>query len=171
MKDPLKPRDKITQHMTRDGLVQENQSTGEVQNISERGAEQRFTAPEEAGSPAKHGTAEKLLDRAAAEHDAHNARKAVQKQRNMSRQRVSRLQYTDEERATPELKKAISRAEKKADKLDAARAKIPKKTVLQKEKVFDEASGKAKTKLRFDKVDKEPPKIKPNPLGRPIRCV
>ena len=155
--------------MTRDGLVQENQSTGEVQNISERGAEQRFTAPEEAGSPAKHGTAEKLLDRAAAEHDAHNARKAVQKQRNMSRQRVSRLQYTDEERATPELKKAISRAEKKADKLDAARAKIPKKTVLQKEKVFDEASGKAKTKLRFDKVDKEPPKIKPNPLGRPIR--
>ena len=169
MKDPLKPRDKITQHMTRDGLVQENQSTGEVQNISERGAEQSFTAPEEAGSPAKHGAAENLLDRAATEHDAHRARKAAQKQRNMPRQRVSRLQFTDEERATPELQKAISRAEKKADKLDTARANIPKKTVLQKEKVFDEASGKAKTKLRFDKVDKEPPKIKPNPLGRPIR--
>lgn len=169
MKDPLKPRDKITQHMTRDGLVQENQSTGEAQNISERGAEQSFAAPEGAGSPTKHGAAEKLLDRAAAEHDAHKARKAAQKQRNMSRQRVSRLQFTDEERATPELQKAISGAEKKADKLDAAQAKIPKKTVLQKEKVFDEASGKVKTKLRFDKVDKEPPNIKPNPLGRPIR--
>ena len=171
MKDPLKPRDKITQHMTRDGLVQENQSTGEVQNISERGAEQSFTAPEEAGSPAKHGAAEKLLGRAATEHDAHIARKAAQKQRNMPRQRVSRLQFTDEERATPELQKAISRAEKKADKLDAARANIPKKTVIQKEKVFDEASGKAKTKLRFDKVDKEPPKLKPSPLSRPIREV
>ena len=51
MKDPLKPRDKITQHITRDGLVQENQSTGEVQNISERGTERSFTAPEEAVTP------------------------------------------------------------------------------------------------------------------------
>lgn len=171
MKDPLKPRDKITQHMTRDGLVQENQSTGEVQNISERGAEQSFTAPESGEAPAQHGTGGKLLDRIATEHDAHKARKAAQKQRNMPRQRVSRLQFTDEERATPELQKAISRAEKKADKLDAARANIPKKTVIQKEKVFDEASGKAKTKLRFDKVDKEPPKLKPSPLNRPIREV
>ena len=89
----------------------------------------------------------------------------------MPQQRVSRLQFTDEERATPELQKAISRAEKKADKLDAAQAKIPKKTVLQKEKVFDEASGKAKTKLRFEKVDKDPPKLKPSPLSRPIREV
>lgn len=169
MKDPLKPRDKITQHMTRDGLVQENQSTGEAQNISERGRERSFTAPEEAGSPTKHGAAEKLLDRATTEHDAHKARKTAQKQRNMPQQRVSRLQFTDEERATPELKKAISRAEKKADKLDAAQAKIPKKTVLQKEKVFDEASGKAKTKLHFEKVDKDPPKLKPSPLSRPIR--
>ena len=71
MKDPLKPRDKITQNMTRDGLVQENQTTGKAQCVSSRSAEQSFTAPEEVGSPAKHGTAEKLLDRAAAEHDAH----------------------------------------------------------------------------------------------------
>ena len=171
MKDPLKPRDKITQHMTRDGLVQENQSTGEQQNVSERSAERNLTMPESGEAPAQHGTGGKLLDRAATEHDAHKARKAAQKQRNMPRQRVSRLQFTDEERATPELQKAISRAEKKADKLDTARAKVPKKTVLQREKVFDEASGKAKTKLRFDKVDKEPPKLKPSPLSRPIREV
>ena len=171
MKDPLKPRDKITQHMTRDGLVQENQSTGEQQNVSERSAERNPTMPEGGGSPAQHGTGGKLLDRAATEHDAHRARKAAQKQRNMPQQRVSRLQFTDEERATPELQKAISRAEKKADKLDAARAKVPKKTVLQREKVFDEASGKAKTKLRFEKVDKEPPKLKPSPLSRPVREV
>lgn len=43
MKDPLKPRDKITQHMTRDGLVRENQTTGEVQSVSGRDAEQNFS--------------------------------------------------------------------------------------------------------------------------------
>lgn len=43
MKDPLKPRDKITQHMTRDGLVRENQTTGEVQSVSGRDAEQNLS--------------------------------------------------------------------------------------------------------------------------------
>ena len=27
--EPLKPRDKVTQHMTRDGLTLDNQTTGE----------------------------------------------------------------------------------------------------------------------------------------------
>ena len=40
-----------------------------------------------------------------------------------------RLQFTDEERAAPELKKVIQKADKKADKLEKAEAKIPKKTV------------------------------------------
>ena len=43
MKDPLKPRDKITQHMTRDGLVRENQTTGEVQSVSGRDAAQNLS--------------------------------------------------------------------------------------------------------------------------------
>lgn len=169
MKDPLKPRDRLTQHMTRDGLMQENQSTGEQQNISERSAEQNYTAPQDSGSPAQHGTGGKIFDRAAIEHDAHKARKAARESRNMPLQRVSRLQFTDEERATPELKKAISRAEKKADKLDAARAKVPKKIVPHQKKVFDEASGKVKTKLRFDTADKVSPNLRPNPLSRPAR--
>ena len=37
--EPLKLRDKVTQHMTRDGLTLENQATGEVENISSREAE------------------------------------------------------------------------------------------------------------------------------------
>ena len=32
----LKPRDKVTQRMTRDGVVLENQATGEEINISDR---------------------------------------------------------------------------------------------------------------------------------------
>ena len=36
MKDPLKPRDKITQKMTRDGAIAENQTTGDTERISTR---------------------------------------------------------------------------------------------------------------------------------------
>ena len=124
-------------------------------------------------SAAPGGTAEKLFDRAAAEHDAHKARQTARMSRDAAQQRysASRLQFSEEERAAPELHKHIHRAEKAADKLDAAQAAIPKKRVLRKERVFDEASGTAKAKLRFDTVDKSPPKLKPNPLGRPLREV
>ena len=37
---PLKPRDKVTQRMTRDGLTLDNQTTGESVNVSSREAEQ-----------------------------------------------------------------------------------------------------------------------------------
>lgn len=231
----FKPRDKLTQRMTRDGAVLDNQTTGEEIHISERDAEKQLSPngqpvqmgkrdapmnpaedvpkhgrqlrPQEqkepekeqpkpqqpstepfqpqGGSPISHipqdiptsaapgGTAEKLFDRAAAEHDAHKARQAARMSRDAAQQRysASRLQFSEEERAAPELHKHIHRAEKAADKLDAAQAAIPKKRVLRKEHVFDEASGTAKTKLRFDTVDKSPPKLKPNPLGRPLREV
>ena len=231
----FKPRDKLTQRMTRDGAVLDNQTTGEEIHISERDAEKQLSpngqpvqmgkrdapmnlaedAPKygrqlrpqeqkepekeqpkpqqpstepfqpQGGSPISHipqdiptsaapgGTAEKLFDRAAAEHDAHKARQAARMSRDAAQQRysASRLQFSEEERAAPELHKHIHRAEKVADKLDAAQAAIPKKRVLRKERVFDEASGTAKTKLRFDTVDKSPPKLKPNPLGRPLREV
>ena len=36
MKDPMKPRDKITQKMSRDGLTEQNQTTGESELISKR---------------------------------------------------------------------------------------------------------------------------------------
>ncbi len=39
---------------------------------------------------------------------------------------TSRLQFSEAERATPELQKAIKKSDKAADRLDAARAAIPK---------------------------------------------
>lgn len=231
----FKSRDKLTQRMTRDGAVLDNQTTGEEIHISERDAEKQLSpngqpvqmgkrdapmnpaedAPKhgrqfrpqeqkepekeqskpqqpnaepfqpQGGSPISHipqdipmsaapgGTAEKLFDRAAAERNAHKARQTARMSRDAAQQwySASRLQFSEEERAAPELHKHIHRAEKAADKLDAAQAAIPKKRVLRKERVFDEASGTAKTKLRFDTVDKSPPKLKPNPLGRPLREV
>ena len=73
--------------------------------------------------------------------------------------RSPRLQFTDEERAAPELKKAIQKADKKADKLEKAEAKIPKKTVKRKERVVD-AEGKVTTRLYFEEVDKKKPPSK-----------
>lgn len=47
---PLKPRDKVTQHMTRDGLTLDNQTTGESISISSREAEQDYSAAEPGGT-------------------------------------------------------------------------------------------------------------------------
>ena len=71
--------------------------------------------------------------------------------------RSPRLQFTEEERATPELQKAIKNADKAADKLDKAEAKIPKKTVKVKDRVLDEKTGKITKKLHFEEVDKKRP--------------
>lgn len=51
----------------------------------------------------------------------------------------------------------MKKAEAKADK---AQAKIPKKTVAKKEHGFDPATGKVKTQLRFEEVDKKKPPSK-----------
>lgn len=72
------------------------------------------------------------------------------------------------ERADPDLQPYIRKSDKRADRLDEARAAIPKKRVKVKETVYDEASGKAKTVLRFEQQDKGPPKLKPSPASRPI---
>lgn len=73
--------------------------------------------------------------------------------------RSPRLQFSDEERTSPELKKVIEKADKKADKLDKAKAKIPKKTVKRKERVVGE-DGKVSVKLHFEEVDKKKPTSK-----------
>ena len=163
--EPLKPRDKVTQHMTRDGLTLDNQTTGESVNVSSREAEQEYTAQPE-------GAAEKILERADELHDRHRAKKAAKDAGETVAQAtspVSRLQFTAEERASPELAPYIKKAEKRADKLEAAKEALPKKRVVTKETVYDEAKGKAKSRLYFDKVEKSPPQLKPNPASRPIQ--
>ena len=82
---------------------------------------------------------------------------------------ASRLQFTAEERASPERAPYIKQSEKRADKLDAAKEALPKKRVLTKETVYDAARGRAVNKLHFEKVEKEPPKLKPGPMSRPAQ--
>lgn len=80
--------------------------------------------------------------------------------------REPRLQFSDEDRASPELQKPIRKAEKAAGKADAAQAKIPKKTVKKKETVTDPATGKKTVHLRFEEVDQKKP---PSRLTHAVR--
>ena len=74
--------------------------------------------------------------------------------------REPRLQFSDVDLAEPKLEKPIKRVKKAEAKADKAQAKIPKKTVVKKERGFDPATGKVKTQLRFEEVDKKKPPSK-----------
>mgnify|MGYP003292588028 FL=1 len=80
--------------------------------------------------------------------------------------REPRLQFSDADLAEPKLEKPIKRVKKAEAKADKAQAKIPKKTVVKKERGFDPATGKVKTQLRFEKVDKKKP---PSKLTHAVR--
>nr|WP_270496500.1 NlpC/P60 family protein [Eisenbergiella porci] len=77
-----------------------------------------------------------------------------------------RLKFTDEERTDPALKQSVKRAEKAARKADTAQAKIPKKTVKLKEQEIDLKTGKSKSHLKFEEIDKEKP---PSLLSHKVR--
>ena len=168
----MKAPDKVAQKMTHDGAVAENLATGEVERISGREEETHFNPQEETVSFTEAAATQtahaytRHRERKAAKEDAETVREGSE-----ARQRPSsRLQFTDEERADPALRKYIDRFDRAADKLDAAKAKIPTKTVKVKERVFDEATGKGKTSIRFEELEKKPNgKLRHNPLGRPAQ--
>ena len=138
----LQAKAKVTQTMTRDGLVMENQADGTVENVSSREAEQDYSTDSE-------GKTEKILERTEDVKDKHKAKKKAKQAAETAGSEdglhgsAARLELTEEERTDPALQPYIQKAEAKADKLDAARAALPKKRVPVKEKVYDAASGKA----------------------------
>ena len=225
-----KPRDKITQKMTRDGLVEVNetrqtaervssrerdadfsgkkepeapqgkphrqkirhdpreqpqaepQKPPEPQNQTAQDAAQPFSASPDA-SPLPHapgaapkqdtGTAERVMERIDAAHTRKASKKAARKAQEEAtvKEKSSRLQFTEEELSAPELERYIEKSNRAADRLDAAKAAIPKQKKLVKERTFDEATGKAKTRLRFEEREKPMPRSKAhrNPLSRPAQ--
>ena len=80
--------------------------------------------------------------------------------------REPRLQFSDADLAEPKLEKPIKRVKKAEAKADKAQAKIPKKTVVKNGRGFDPATGKVKTQLRFEEVDKKKP---PSKLTHAVR--
>ena len=200
MSKKLKPRDKITQKMSRDGLIEVNETAGTAELVSGREQDADFTKqPEQAaqeaaqqlphpsgGAAARPHTpelspkrddaaAERVLEHIDAAHTRAVSKKAIKRAQReaAAKTKTSRLQFTEEERATPELQKAIRKSERAADRLDEARAAIPKKKVLTKERTFDEAAGKGKTRLRFEEKEKPIPggRQQHTPLSRPVQEV
>ena len=170
----LKASDKVAQKMTHDGAVQENLATGEVTNISSREVETDFSPSEEPAA-----AAESAAEHIAAAHGRRQAKKAAKAEADTIREGSaagqrpsSRLQFTEEERADPDLQKYIRRSDRAADRLDAAKEAVPKKKVLKTERVFDETAGHGKTRLRFEEVEKKPNgHLRHNPLSRPAQEV
>ena len=174
----FKAKEKVTQKMTREGVVETNKATGEQTRTSRR--ETESFSDEAAGD-----LTGKALDRAALEKQGHKARKRRRKANKATKQakeaakragnakqqpQASRLQFTDEERSDSELKKYIKKSEKAADRLEAAQAKIPKQKRIKAARQFDEATGRAKTRLYFEETDKPPKeKLRPTPAERPVR--
>ena len=187
MKDPLKPRDKITQKMSRDGLVEVNETKETAERISLREQETDFSKqPEQAAqdtaaqltSPGTFpkndtGKTERVMEHIGAAQTRQASKNAVRRAQEEAAANVktSRLQFTAEELSNPELEAYIRKSQKAADNLDAARAALPKEKVLVKERVFDEAKGKGKTRLHFEEREKPMPNGKhhKNPLSRPAQ--
>ena len=151
--------------MTRDGVVEVNETQQTAERISSREADSDFSQPDSAA-------AERVIEHLDAAHTRKANKKAVKKEQEATvlRTSTSRLQFTDEERATPELETYIKKSEKAADRLDAAKAAIPKQKKLVKERTFEEATGKAKTRLRFEEEEKPiSGGKKGKPLSRPAQ--
>ena len=187
MKDPLKPRDKITQKMSHDGLIEVNETKETAERISRREQETDFSKqPEQAAqdtaaqltSPGTFpkndtGKTERVMEHIGAAQTRQASKNAVRRAQEEAAANVktSRLQFTAEELSNPELEAYIRKSQKAADNLDAARAALPKEKVIVKERVFEEATGKGKTRLHFEEREKPMPNGKhhKNPFSRPAQ--
>ena len=86
--------------------------------------------------------------------------------------RAPRLLFTEEELETPELQKPIKKAEKAQKKLTKAEAKIPKKKIVQKQRVYDPKENQVVTRLVFEEAEKKrPSKLSHAVKASPINAV
>ena len=170
MSEKLKPKDKVTQKMSRDGLVETNETQQTARRVSQRETGEFTHQPP---TPEKNsGTAEQMLEHLEAKHDIQAERRdtRILKREVTGKPKASRLQFTGEERASPELAPYVKKAEKAADKLENAQAAVPKKKKIVRQRTFDEVSGKAKTRLHFEETVKPIGKVPPSAeASRPLR--
>ena len=91
--------------MTRDGVVEVNETQQTAERISSREADSDFSQPDSAA-------AERIIEHLDTAHTRKGNKKAVKKEQEATalRTSTSRLQFTDEERATPELEPYIKKS-------------------------------------------------------------
>lgn len=93
--------------MTRDGLIEVNETQQTAERISSREADSDFSQPDSAA-------AERVIEHLDAAHTRKANKKEVKKEQEATalRTSTSRLQFTEEERATPELETYIKNRKK-----------------------------------------------------------
>ena len=173
--------------MSHDGLIEVNETKETAERISRREQETDFSKqPEQAAqdtaaqltSPGTFpkndtGKTERVMEHIGAAQTRQASKNAVRRAQEEAAANVktSRLQFTAEELSNPELEAYIRKSQKAADNLDAARAALPKEKVIVKERVFEEATGKGKTRLHFEEREKPMPNGKhhKNPFSRPAQ--
>lgn len=86
--------------------------------------------------------------------------------------RSPRLLFTEEELETPELQKPIRKAEKAGKKLEKAESRIPKKKIVQKQRVYDPKENQVVTRLVFEETEKKrPSKLTHAAAATPLNAV
>ena len=124
-----KAAEKEAQKMTHDGAISVNLVTGEATHISDRPPEQDYSSADETA-----GALNRAADEVVGHWERRQAKKARRKRRDTFREGEaardrpsSRLQFSETDQGAPELKKAIRKSDKAADRLDAAKAAVPVK--------------------------------------------
>ncbi len=181
----LNPRDKITQKMTRDGLIEVNETQQTAERISSREQDSGFSKPRSSSrrtgrarlpsqllTAARYPKGNRDASWSISSAQTRKSKKAVRRHRRKPRA-LQHFPLAVYRRRTcqPGTGSYIEKSDKAADRLDAAKAAIPKQKNLVKERTFDEAAGKAKTRLRFEEQEKPIPggKAQGNPLSRPAQ--
>ena len=190
MSEPkLKARDKVVLKMTKEGAVEENLATGEVERISERAkdaelvkkAVETTSAPKKSRKqkqryqPSDDKTAVEQSSAAVFDEKAEQNQAAVSVDTSPTEQTETPAEVTDTPKPLPQENPVkehtpshkVERLERKAEKahrkLDKAYDKLPKKKVAKSERVFDEEKGKTHKRLYFEeevRAQKPPSKLK-----------
>ena len=171
----MKSREKIVTKITRDGAVEINKDSGEVKRVSNRESEvvlkKDIESVELSVKDNIRLTRKGKLNQLS-RFKRSRKRYKINKKLPKSLPHPNRIQFTDEDRNNPKLKKHIDRSEQAVTKLETATATLPVKKKLKIERDFDENSGKGKTRLVFKEEVKRPnTKIHHSPLNRPINEV
>ena len=169
MSEPtLKARDKVVIKMTKEGAVEENLATGEVERISERAKDAELVKKtveqtDEPKKSRKHKQRYQPSDNktaveqtSAAVFDENKSDPTPDEQTETPAEVADVSAHTPQENPVKEhtpshkVEKLERKAEKAHRRLDKAYDKLPKKKVAKSERVFDEEKGKAHKRLYFE---------------------
>ena len=131
----LHSRDKKVQRMTKDGLVEENLSTGDNERISNREKEISLNKKNEKIEFRKTGSDTKVSGK--------NRKQFYRK----SKEKTSNSDSND---STDSIRRYEKKAEKANAKVEKAKRKLPMKKVIKYQRLYDEQTGRTSHKLRFE---------------------